>query len=262
MLRLARRTACATGLSSLISSAAPRAAVAAPTNLQRFIKMRGALDSRLVIGFTSGAYHGVVDGNARPLFGVVSAVFSHYQPRDNGYLLTELEQAYYTDLETGQALTRWKNPYTDDFVTVPAYSSPAEKTLITPDLQFHDVAAVPPTVQVRHFVQGQQITGGLIQFVERVEVSVAAAAGKPAFSYKDHSSLTAILADVDRPDTATTGSDTTFNAICSWRPWLNMGNRPGHMSGDGKGRFGVAMSDLPVAWREASARARLDLLQQ
>ncbi len=261
MLTMRRRTMCAMGVAGLMSAAAPLAGAVAETNLRRFIKMRGALDGRLVIGFTSGAYHGVVNGNARPLFGVVSAVFSRYQPQKDGYLLTELEQAYYTDLATGKALSQWKNPYTNGFVAVPAYSSPAAKTIITPDLQFHDAAAMPPNVQLRHFVEGPAIAAGKIQFIERVEVSVAAAAGKPAFSYKDHSSLTAKLSDVDNPGTLITGSDTAFSAICSWRPWLNMGNRPGHMSADGKGRFGVALDELPAAWREATARVRPALLK-
>jgi hypothetical protein len=257
-----RRTALAVGLAGLVSAAAPcAAAVSNETNIQRFIKMRGALDGRLVIGFTKGAYQGVVEGRVTPLFGVVSAVFSHYQPQNAGYQLVEFEQAYYTDLATGKALGQWKNPYTNKMVTVPVYSAPAAKLLITPDLRFHDMAVMPATIRVQHFTEGPEIKSGEITFAERVMVRVAPAAGKPGFDYRDRSSLTAQLADVNRSETATTGSDTTFEAICSWRPWLNMGARAGHMAASGKGRFGVTMDDLPASWREATARLRPDLLK-
>ena len=48
--------------------------------LRRFIKMSGALDDRLVIGFVSGRYNGVVDSELTPLFGVFAATFSRYRP--------------------------------------------------------------------------------------------------------------------------------------------------------------------------------------
>jgi hypothetical protein len=250
-------------LAGFLSLAAPRAGAAPDDkNLERFIKMRGALDGRRVIGFTSGEYRGVVNGKASPLFGVVSAVFSHYQPQNSGYQLTEFEQAYYTDLETGKALRQWTNPYTHEMVTVPAYSSPPSILIITPDLQFHDLTTMPPSVQVRHLAQGPEISGNEIEFIERVEVSVAPAAGKLAFYYKDHTSLTAPLSAVDSPGTISTGSDTVFQAICSWRPWMNMGARPGHLAAYGQGNFGVTLDDLPAPWREATARLRPELLKQ
>jgi len=59
-----------------------------------------------------------------------------------------------------------------------------------------------------------------------------------------------------------TGSKTRFTAVCSCRPWLNMGALPGHMTASGQGSFGIALADLPAAWREATARLRPELLKQ
>jgi hypothetical protein len=260
---LCRRAALAGGLAGFLSLAAPRAGAAPDDkNLERFIKMRGALDGRLVIGGVTGAYYGAVNGRVTPLFGLVSAVFSHYQAQNGAYQLTEFEQAYYTDLETGKALTHWQNPYTHEIVTVPVYSAPAARSFINADLQFHASAPTPPNVQVAHFVQGPEISADEITFIERVAVRVAPSAGKPAFDYQDQTSLTAQLSDVDQPDTRMTGSKTRFAAVCSWRPWLNMGARPGHMTASGQGSFGIALADLPAAWREATARLRPELLKQ
>jgi hypothetical protein len=262
-MTLQRRTALSIGLAGVMSLRAFGArAVTDATCLQRFIKMRGALDGRLVIGSVTGQYNGVVNGKVTPLFGLVSAVFSRYQAKHGGYEVTEFEQAYYTDLVTGKVLTNWQNPYTNETVTVPVYSDPAAALLITPDLQFHASAVPPPSVHVQHVAEGPDISKGQIIFVERVSVSVAPAAGKPAFFYKDHTTLTAKLAVVDNPDTKMASSKTHFSATCSWRPWLNMGARPGYMSADGNGRFGVALGDLPAAWREATAHVRPELLEQ
>jgi len=244
------------------ASAAPGLAGAQPSlaTLRRFIKMRGALDGRLVIGCVTGRYSGVVDDVVTPLFGVVSAVFSRYRQTASGFESIEFEQAYYTSLETGQALDQWQNPYTGQMVAVPIYSSPPERSLITPDLQFHP--SKPPTAQVKaqHVASATDSIDGDIVFVEQVAVLVPGQNGRPAFRYRDNTVLRAKLADVDNPATQTTKCQTTFDATVSWRPWLNMGARPGHMEALGYGGFGATMASLPAGWIAATQRTRPDLL--
>jgi hypothetical protein len=235
--------------------------IAAPqSDLDRFIKVRGALDGRVVIGGVKGQYNGVVDGRTTPLFGVVSAVFSRYRPQADGYRIVEFEEAYYTDLETGKVLSQLKNPYTNEIVDVPAYNGPIDRVLITEGLKFHTDAPPPSNVQVRHFAEGPEISGGDIVFVERVSVSVAAAAGKPAFQYTDHTTLRASLSAVDKSTNKMVGSKTHFEATCSWRPWLKMGDRPGYLTASGEGGFGVKLTDLPAAWLNETANSRPELL--
>jgi hypothetical protein len=222
--------------------------------------MRGALDGSLVIGCVTGRYSGVVDDTVTPLFGVVSAVFSRYSQTASGFTCMEFEQAYYTSLESGQALDHWKNPYTGEIVTVPVYSSPPERSLITPDLRFH--ASKPPSPQVHadHFASATDSIDGDIVFVEQVSVLVPGKDQQPTFRYRDNTVLRAKRADVDNPATQTTKCKTTFDATVSWRPWLNMGTRPGHMEALGYGGFGVTMDSLPAAWITATQRTRPDLL--
>jgi hypothetical protein len=265
-MMLGRRRALSLGLAGSLSLTRSFAhAGAAPavdkTALARFIKMRGALDDRMVIGCVDGQYNGVVDGKTMPLFGVVSAVFSRYRPQEGGYGIIEYEQAYYTDLATGKVLDRWKNPYTNETITVPTYDGPTDRQLVTENLQFRSAAPPPPNVHVRHFVQGPTMSGDDIVFVERVSVSVDAVAGKPGFRYADHTSLRAKLSDVARPDTQMAGSATHFEATCAWRPWLKMGGRPGHMTASGRGHFGVTFADLPGGWLEATSSLKPELLK-
>lgn len=60
------------------SSSAPDADQA----IRDFIRLRAALDDRLVVGALSGRYFGVVDGAPTPFFGVVSVVT---RPRRTGH---------------------------------------------------------------------------------------------------------------------------------------------------------------------------------
>jgi hypothetical protein len=254
------------GLAGGISLTAPWAKAGAVatgqmTALDQFIKMRGALDDRMVIGSVTGQYNGVVKGKTRPLFGVVSAVFSRYRPDSGGYRIIEFEQAYYTDLETGRVISHFKNPYTNDVITVPTYDGPTDRVLVTKSLQFETDAAPPPNVSVRHFVEGPSIADDHIGFIERVSVEVAAAAGKPGFKYVDQTSLRAKLGDVAASDIKMAGCKTHFEAVCSWRPWLNMGDRPGHMTASGRGGFGVTLADVPAGWLDATAALKPELLK-
>ena len=265
-MRFGRRELMGFGLAGGMSlrSSLARAGSPAPINekaLAQFIKIRGALDDRMVIGCVSGQYNGVVDGQTTPLFGVVSAVFSKYRMQSGGYALIEFEEAYYTDLATGKVLKDLKNPYTNETVVVPTYDGPTDRLLVTEKLQFQSDAKPSPNVKTQHFAEGPAITGDDIVFVERVSVSVAAAAGRPAFNYVDHTKLRAKVTDVASSKIKMAGSQTHFEATCSWRPWLNMGDRPGYMTASGEGRFGVEFADLPQNWLDASAILKPELLK-
>jgi hypothetical protein len=258
-MALGRRLFLGLGTLATLGAVVPNAET--QTNLRRFIKMRGALDGRLVIGCVTGRYDGVVDGQLTPLFGVVSAVFSLYRRTGDHFEVASLEQAYYTDLQTGQVLTHWNNPYTGQPVAVPVYSEVPSLAFIGPDLAFHTPKPPAPGVHVAHTARGPETINGDIVFVEQVAVSVDGAKGGPPFTYRDNTVLRAPKSAVDRPDSQTTPSQTTFDAVVSWRPWLNMGARPGHMEALGYGGFGVSLSNLPPTWVTATERARPSLLK-
>jgi hypothetical protein len=116
--------AAALATAARVATSENRAAAAGIATLRQFVKLRGALDERLVIGFVIGRFDGVVDEVVTPLFGVLSAVFSRYRYTGSEYVVVAYEQAYYTDLETGRVVDRMRNPYTGAVVDVPVYSRP------------------------------------------------------------------------------------------------------------------------------------------
>ena len=188
---LGRRPFLALGTLASLGAAMPKANAATETNLRRFVKMRGALDGRLVIGCVAGRYSGVVEGQVTPLFGVVSAVFSLYRRRNDSFEVASLEQAYYTDLQSGLVLEHWKNPYTGEAVSVPVYSEAPSLAVIGPDLVFQTPTRPGPGVQVAHTARGAEAIGDDIVFVEQVAVSVDGAKGRLPFTYRDNTVLRA-----------------------------------------------------------------------
>jgi hypothetical protein len=257
---LGRRLFLGLGTLASLGAALSPANAETETNLRRFVKMRGALDGRLVIGCVTGRYDGVVDGQVTPLFGVVSAVFSLYRHRGDGFEVASLEQAYYTDLQNGQALERFKNPYTGEAVAVPVYAEAPSLVVVGPDLVFHTPTPPGPGVHVEHTARGPETVGDDLVFVEQVSVSVDAAKGGQGFTYRDNTVLRAQASAVDRPESQSTPSRTNFDAVVTWRPWLNMGARPGHMEALGYGGFGVSLASLPAAWVRATEHSRPSLL--
>jgi hypothetical protein len=72
----------------------------------------------------------------------------------------------------------------------------------------------------------------------------------PKFFYNEVTTLQASLKDLNNPDLKQTPTHVHFNGIVSWRPWLKMGDRPGHLLGNAAGRRLNAMTEYPREYQE------------
>jgi hypothetical protein len=241
-------------------------ALAAPTpfpstpaeRLRAFVRMRGALDDRLVIGCIRGRYEGVIDGETTPLFGVTAATFARWRPHGDGYEVIGFEQAYFTDLQTNQVLDTFVNPYTGERVAVPVTAMPPSRLLLGADLSLRP-AAVPPGMTLGVSVSPPEQIGDDVIFVERNRAAMPVSPTR-RFFYNDTTAMRAKLHDLSSSDAARVPCQTSFQSILSWRPWLHMGDRPGQMCGFGQGLYGVSIEHLPDNWIEATRRIRPELL--
>jgi hypothetical protein len=73
--------------------------------------------------------------------------------------------------------------------------------------------------------------------------------------------MQARLSDLQAPDAKRVPCLTGYTSVVSWRPWLKMGDRPGHLMGQGAGRYGVSLESLPANWHAATAALRPDVLR-
>ncbi|KQM13322.1 DUF1838 family protein [Novosphingobium sp. Leaf2] len=220
--------------------------------LRAYMMMHGALDERLVIGYLSGSYFGVVNAEMTPLWDVVGVTFSRYRRRsDGGYDGVTGEIAFFFDPATGKAPGRFFNPYTGAWVTDPQSNLPPSRITFSPTGEMQ-VPHLPPGATFDHVIKAPQVRGDDIWISAVTRAGIPAPAGKPAFHYNEMVTLHGRVSDLSRGDLGRIPCEVTFTNVVDWRPWMGMAGRPGHLTAIGSGRLGVSISDLPKPWIEAT----------
>lgn len=262
----ARRRVLATFGGAAVASLGPTAVCAAPRThatgpsdrLRTFLLMRGALDDRLVVYWIRGRYYGLVDGEMTPLFGVVSATFSRYRAvPGGGYAAARGEATFYTDPDSGAVVRDVRIPYTGETVDVPARGYPPGSVRIRPDLGFE--VAEAPGVELHHEVQRIVEQGPGVWITEVTRAKTPLPGGRPSL-YNEVLTYHARAADLARPGAKRVPCEIAFTNTVSWRSWMKMGDRPGHLLAVGAGAYVDTVHELPVEWLQAARASRSELL--
>jgi hypothetical protein len=228
--------------------------------LRTFMLMRGALDDQLVIGCSTGAYYGTVNGEVTPHFGFVSATFARWRPAaDGGYEGANYEIAYFTDLQTGELLHTWKNPVTGEVLAVPQPHMPPARIRFTPALGM-ELPDASPGVTLKHSVSPLSVIGDDVWMVERTFVTFPVPHVPQPGHFTEIVTLHARLSDMENAHAKRVPTIAYYQGISGWRPWQKMGDRPGSLAGNGYGRYGVKMDGLPPNWLQITRKLRPEVL--
>lgn len=225
-----------------------------------FIMMRGALDEQLVTSWVSAHYYGVVEDRMDPLFAVVSAVFSRYRAVADEYEAVNFELAWFTDPASGKALDTWRNPYNGAECVVPTGGLPPSAVRFGRDMSFR-LAKPVPGLEMEHEVLPFDQRGDDIWVTERSRTAMTFPGSARPFRYSESNTFHARSSDLARPGATRVTSEVSFTNICSWRPWMQMGDRAGHLTAIGIGRQNASMQSIPPAWVEATAARRPEVLK-
>ena len=226
-----------------------------------FMLMRCALDERLVTGWMQANYYGVVGDAMQPLFDVAAVVFArHRRLQDGGMEVVNAEVAWFIDPDTGKAMDRFRNPYTGDMVDVPGGGLAPSKFRFGPDLSFK-LAREAPGLEMTHEVLAPVVRGNHVWITERSRSSFAIPGQSKPMRYSESNILHARRAAVEARGTTRVESDVSFTNVVSWRPWLKMGEHPGHLTATGAGQHGGPADMLPPAWIEATRARRPEVLR-
>lgn len=118
-------------------------------NLYAFGKIWAGYDTP-IIGAFHGLMYGKVDGQRlKPLFGYAGTGVMLAKIDDNGdLLLKSRETGYFTDLETGEVLEHWHNPYTGETNEVYHFYNDVTVGRVGPTIPefLMDSAGSPPTL--------------------------------------------------------------------------------------------------------------------
>lgn len=245
------------------SPPAPRLDLASDAaRLRTYLRMSGSLDGAILCSYLKSTYFGTVDERLVPFHGLDAVVFSRLEKQPDGHwLAVSLEQAYRTDLESGQVIHRWRNPVTGETVDVPPWSFAPVRIRITPKLEHLRNDHVPGRIDT-HDVRSIEQHGEDVVVSTQARIDVTRELSPQPFVYNELLSLTASARDLAEPDAPHVPTQVIYTSLASrWRPWMKMGDRPGQFVGNGLGRYGVALADLPPAWLAETERVRPQLLK-
>lgn len=214
-------------------------------HLRTYIKMSaseepGAETFLVYEGVTFGVTEGL---QMRPLYGMLgfSPVRTFPQP-DGSWRILGSEAAVFTDLATGQVLDTWLNPYLDNRpvkvwhlrtgpINLPINPHTPISTggwrLLRPSRYGTNGFFMPVT----------EIDGDLVVTLDaqatrknKLDPTVWKAESSGITSrYSEHNTWRARRADVENPDVPSPPIFASWHTNKEWRPWMLMGQRPGHI---------------------------------
>jgi hypothetical protein len=214
-------------------------------NMLAAVRMDADLDeSKSKYASVSGIVVGVRSGEAlRDLFGfeVVSAARAWKQP-DGSYRVLHGESILYTDLESGDILTEYLNPYTNERVrVVDVINDPWNH-------YFEEWAPRPPSYGGLNKVDDtpreplnlgfREVGNGLIVNETHINLYYKNAlqpdkwpreSAGPMNRVSEFFTKTAKLADLQDPSKTAVHSSGTWVRVTPWLPWMLMGQVPGHI---------------------------------
>lgn len=240
----------------------PALDVISPEGRQRtFMMMRCALDEDLVTNWVQASYFGVVGDEMTPLFGVSSAVFSRTRRlADGSYRSVSFELAWFTDPVTGKAMDSFRNPYTNQDCQVPSGGFQPSASIFGRDLSFHLPKPIPG-LTIEHDVLPFVVRGDDVWVSEQMRSAATIPGASKPFRYSDNTVMHARRSDLVKPGATRVTSEVAYTNVVSWRPWLGMGDRPGHLTASGIGRQNAHTDSLPPAWLEATAARKPEVLR-
>jgi hypothetical protein len=239
--------------------------------LTTLIRMRGALDERLVVSFLEGVYYGVMQDQIRPIYGLSAGLFRQYRRlADGAFAYANLEVVYVTDLESGGLLSEFRNPYSGRTGTPPQTRLGPAALTILPSLDVRRgmgaraqgaAAREPSTTDPGfHRFRPPRLVGDDVWIVEESAVQVPPPARFAFNEVLTYQASATDLADESRSHVPTT---VHFNSVIGWRPWHGMqdySGPPSHVMGNCAGRVVTRIEELPPRYLQWTERHHPDVL--
>lgn len=231
--------------------------------LTAIAKMRGALDERLVISYVIGARYAVPEHRTIPMMGILAATFSVYRRvAPDRFEARSLEIAFFTDMQTGRMIERWKNPVTDVVVDVPqTRMGPATITMTASGIEVPTPAGEAAGLELVHVFQRPVVNGDHVWITEEIHVDGAprGPGGRP-FIYNEFSTYHARRTALEDPELAAVPTDVQYQSLITYRPWMGFGDAPGHTLARGAGKRVERVEDLPAYYLELAERYHPEVL--
>jgi len=242
--------------------------------LRAHIKMRYSIGPEFCMGWMRGKRLAFSEGRVEPLCGMLAATFAkRHQVSDDEFEFVLLEVAFYTDYETGELLKTIKMPFSGVEVEVPfyRYGPQTSRFAIKLEESMHSTPK-PGTTEGEFstpgvFSMSKSITKNYLHkgdlFLQHEEYGrrYPDNSDRPSMFYRESTIWSAPVNQVIDPARTSVASDMSYAAMTSWRPWMEMGDIPGHTSSNGFGRRAFEIAELPADFRSFLKQEHPDVFE-
>ncbi len=220
------------------------------------VKLRGSLDGAAVFWFMRGTQYGVVDLEPIPFYNMCNGSFQRItQIDDDTYQIAMLELSYFTDINTGEPLRKFTNPYNGEVCDMPAeVFGPNKVSMTLEGLQ-------PP----KQFPFGTLTFDGELgpahaigdDFWIREETKVRMLSDNPAFGdylYNEIVNYRGSFKDICNPDIGNVNATIDYHTTSNFRPWMQMGDLAGNLESQATGKKIARVEDFPADYLELAQK--------
>jgi len=275
-------TAPAVGIQAMLPmAAAGTAATLRPAPLEdaallhTFMKLRGATDGRLTIGWMDAVNYAFVDGETWPMYRLLAATWQTFRKvSDTLYESRSLEIAHFIDMQTGALLQKLTMPVSGTVVDVPAYrAGPSNgKVALRRDETRDFKMASEGKDGASFFRTGKAISTQLVSqperegdlFSVREDLNtrvLPATPGERGFFYREWTIWRGPWKALADPSIHSVPTEVIYSAATAWRPWMKMGNGPGNTLQNGRGGKVERAVDLPPEILRLTKQVHPDLVR-
>lgn len=228
--------------------------------LLAFIRLGASFDDRLVIWWMDGVRYGVVDAQAKALFGMKVGMFHQFFRQANGdFKLAMFELTYYTDLASGELLEKFDNPYTGE-------SNRVTHVRLGPEIRVQTSRGLAdPKNPMVHDYYGSlgpaMINGDQLWIPTSVHAAIRfPKPTAPEILLNIYTTVHGQLSDALNPDLRSAPATLAFQNVLKWEPFMRMGDRPGHMMSRASGRKLHSIDELPEDYLACAERVHPKLI--
>jgi len=241
--------------------------------LQAYRKMRFSLRPELNMGWLRAKRFAVSQGRIEPVCGVIAATFSRVnRVTDDLFEVIVLEITHYTDFDSGALLQKLTMPFTNQVIEVPAYRFGPAKSRFAVSLNETESFTPAANTNEAEFAAAGQVAMTKSLELSRIHAGDAflrheeygrvypANTDLPSMFYKESTTWSAPLDALTDDTQRRVDATVSYAAMTSWRPWMRMGDTPGHTSSNGFGRRARSLNDLPDDFLAFTRKTAPDVL--
>lgn len=268
VLNLSRRAAlggvaASVALSSLPSTVSVALNLDSPSEfLTTVLKMRGAIDGSLSLGWIMGQRYAVIDGKSTPMYGILASTFANYtRVGDETFEMRSFEVAYFTDLATGKLLETWENPFTGKVAEVPQTRMGPSVVPVKPT--GFDLSDNPRmrNMDAQHRFRPAVIHKDDVWVTEEINIAGdPPTSGPMPFRYNEMTTYNAKLRDLEKLGLATVAASIQYQSIVGFAPWNGMDGLDALNMGRGSGTRVARVEDFPAYYLELTEKYHADVL--